>query len=212
MTHGIEGRERFLRAIAERVPVERVEEVHLFPSIRQGARESGVAVIALRPAEATPDDTPAVPSDRDFASPAPASAGPDVVAATRTPGPDAIPASAHDEPPDDSGLDTDAPLERGERPASDAAERVGDATQRVDSAPAPRRFDVWTATYALTLKGPERGAWEMDVTEEALAPADTIDAVVRGVHRRAGGLDEPERLSADAFRAALVEEPWTTAR
>lgn len=44
-----EGRERFFRAIAERIDVERVEEVHVFPAIRQGGRESGVAVLTLRP-------------------------------------------------------------------------------------------------------------------------------------------------------------------
>jgi hypothetical protein len=48
-------RERFLRAIAERVPLMRVSEVHLFPAIRQGGAESGVAVIAALP----PDDLPA---------------------------------------------------------------------------------------------------------------------------------------------------------
>jgi len=45
----VEGRERFFRAIAERIDVARVEEVHVFPAIRQGGRESGVAVLNLRP-------------------------------------------------------------------------------------------------------------------------------------------------------------------
>ena len=45
----VEGRERFFRAIAERIDVDRVAEVHVFPAIRQGGRESGVAVITLRP-------------------------------------------------------------------------------------------------------------------------------------------------------------------
>lgn len=44
----VDGRERFFRAIAERIDVERVDEVHLFPAIRQGGRESGVAVLTLR--------------------------------------------------------------------------------------------------------------------------------------------------------------------
>jgi hypothetical protein len=47
----VEGRERFFRAIAERIDVDRVEEVHVFPAIRQGGRESGVAVVTLRPQE-----------------------------------------------------------------------------------------------------------------------------------------------------------------
>ena len=39
-------RERFLAAVAERVPVDRVVELYLFQPIRQGGVESGVAVIA----------------------------------------------------------------------------------------------------------------------------------------------------------------------
>lgn len=47
-----DARERFLRDIAERLPPDRIEEVHLFPPIRQGGKESGLAVIAVRPEEA----------------------------------------------------------------------------------------------------------------------------------------------------------------
>ncbi len=59
----VEGRERFFRAIAERIDVARVEEVHLFPAIRQGGRESGVAVLTIRP-EPVPDVEPAPSSDK----------------------------------------------------------------------------------------------------------------------------------------------------
>jgi hypothetical protein len=41
--------ERFLRAIVAEVPVVRVTELHLFPSLRQGTYETGVAVIAAEP-------------------------------------------------------------------------------------------------------------------------------------------------------------------
>ena len=44
-----EGRERFLREIAEQLPVDRIEELYLFSSIRQGGNESAIAVVALRP-------------------------------------------------------------------------------------------------------------------------------------------------------------------
>lgn len=44
-----ETRERFLKAILEQIPLERVVEVHLFPAIRQGQMETGVAVIAVTP-------------------------------------------------------------------------------------------------------------------------------------------------------------------
>ncbi|MGH7621560.1 MAG: hypothetical protein ACREMU_04405 [Gemmatimonadaceae bacterium] len=44
-----EGRERFLREIAAQLPLDRIEELHLFGSIRQGGNESAIAVVALRP-------------------------------------------------------------------------------------------------------------------------------------------------------------------
>jgi len=65
--------------------------------------------------------------------------------------------------------------------------------------------------YRLVLKGPERGTWEVGLIEEADAPQPTVGAVVRGVHERAGGDDEPERLSGDAFRVAVSDRPWATA-
>ena len=126
-------RERFLRAIAERLDAARVEEVHLFPALRQGGTESAVAVIAVH---RVPDDAP-----------------------------------------------------------------VSE----------PARLTVYRAHYRLVLKGPERGTWEVGVTEEADAPPLTVGKVVRGVHERSGGDDEPERLGGDAFRAAVVGEPWTAA-
>jgi hypothetical protein len=49
-----ETQERFLRYIAERVPLDRVVEVHLFPAIRQGGVETGIAVIAARPEDVEP--------------------------------------------------------------------------------------------------------------------------------------------------------------
>ena len=195
-----EGRERFLKEIAARIPVERVEEVHLFPAIRQGGRESGVAVIAVRP-------EPAIE---------PAPAGPEALEEVDGARESSTPPGAL-ESPDDSWLDTDAPLVSGEHPAAsvaerDASERPGGSEPRSRSAPPPRRLTVFRARYRLTLKGPERGQWEMAVTEEADAPASTVDEVVRGVHRRAGEESEPERLSGEAFRAALSDEPWTAAR
>ncbi len=70
---------------------------------------------------------------------------------------------------------------------------------------APTRYTVYTARFRHTLKGPERGKWELAVTEEADAPLLTVDAVVRGVSRRSGETDETVRLSGDEFRAALPE-------
>lgn len=46
--------ERFLRAILQRLPLSRIEEVHLFSPLRQGTVETGIAVVAARPAAVIP--------------------------------------------------------------------------------------------------------------------------------------------------------------
>jgi hypothetical protein len=74
------------------------------------------------------------------------------------------------------------------------------------------RHIVYSARYRLVLKGPERGRWEATVTAEADAPLAAVEAVVRGVLRRAGENEEPERLTGETFRQALVAEPWTAPR
>ena len=114
----IETTERFLREIGERVGVDAVEEVHLFPPMRQGGVESGVAVVAA-------------------------------------------------------------------------------------NVPSQERHAVYCAHYRHTLKGSDRGKWEVEVTAEADAPLLAVDAVVRGVMKRAGEQFEPERISASSFRAIL---------
>ena len=43
----VDARTRFLREIAARIPARRVTELYLFPPMRQGGIETGVAVIAL---------------------------------------------------------------------------------------------------------------------------------------------------------------------
>src|SRR5687767_4184863 len=50
-----ETQQRFLRAIAERVPMDQVVELHLFPPIRQGGVETGVAVVAEDPRRPEPN-------------------------------------------------------------------------------------------------------------------------------------------------------------
>ena len=51
-----ETRERFLKTILERVPIEKIVEIHLFPEIRAGQMETGVAVVAF--AEEFPNPHP----------------------------------------------------------------------------------------------------------------------------------------------------------
>jgi hypothetical protein len=138
-----ETRARFLGAIAAQLPAERIVEVHLFPAIRQGGMESGVAVLAVQRAGET-DETAPNEADAEVA------------------------------------------------PMGDDAESLR-----------ARRYTVYSARYRHTLKGPERGKWEVNVTEEADAPLLTIDAVVRGVQRRSGDAEEIVRLSGDEVRAVL---------
>ena len=147
-----DAQETFLRAIAARVPLELVAEVHLFPSIRQGAIETGLAVIATSPVPRLPDE-------------------------------------------------------------SDTGSGAGDGTGTANDSPAPLpdprdRHTVFSARYRLTLRGPDRGKLEVDVTAEAEAPLVTVDQVVRGVQRRSADVGDPERFSGDELRqlaaAAIV--------
>jgi hypothetical protein len=187
-----ETRTRFLAAIAAQIPPERVKEVHLFGAIRQGGAESGVAVIAVeREAPVTVD------VDGGYVPPA-------AVA-------DAVPVetpavlAVHDQLDDEASFVAD-------EVADDVASEVADdlaplPAELADARPAepPPRYTVYTARYRHTLKGLDRGKWEVSVTEEADAPLLTVDAVVRGVSRRSGEEDDTERLSGDEFRAALPE-------
>jgi hypothetical protein len=90
-----------------------------------------------------------------------------------------------------------------EPPAPEAVDAPDDVDVVADVL--PTRYTVYTARFRHTLKGPERGKWELTVTEEADAPLLTVDAVVRGVSRRSGEADETVRFSGDEFRAALPE-------
>jgi hypothetical protein len=168
-----ETRARFLAAIAAQIPIERIAEVHLFPAIRQGGMESGVAVIAVEwvvPAEPAPELAKET-------------------AAESTTEPTGAPAI---EPPLESA--TEPPVE------NDAE----DGPIEPSAPPAPQRYTIFSARYRHTLKGPDRGKWEVGVTEEADAPLLTVDAVVRGVQRRSGDADEIVRLSGDEVRGALA--------
>ena len=66
------------------------------------------------------------------------------------------------------------------------------------------KHTVFTAHYRHTLKGLDRGKWQVTVVEEADAPLVTIETVVRGVQRRAGDLEDPERMEGDAVREVLA--------
>jgi hypothetical protein len=199
---------RFLKSIAAQLEVERIAEVHLFPALRQGGMESGVAVLALEPVRelasvgvTTDDATAEVQAASGVSADAPVDSEP------------SDPVSA-DEPEHvaDAG-DTDSPYAEtddvGAEDEDDADVESADEDV-VEPRRAPRRFTVYTARYRHTLKGPDRGKWEVSVTEEADAPLLTVDAVVRGVQRRSGDLDEIVRMSGGeviALTAAPISSP-----
>jgi hypothetical protein len=64
-------RERFLAAVAEKVPVDRVVELYLFQPMRQGGVESGVAVIAAAGDVAVPASEPLLAPEPLPATPRP---------------------------------------------------------------------------------------------------------------------------------------------
>jgi len=188
-----ETRTRFLAAIAKQLPAERIAEAHLFAAIRQGGVESGVAVIAL---EQEPVEEPAQEPGAD----GPALAATESAEALTTD--DVVDDAAVGDSLDSADADVD---DRAADSDDDSPYASADETEPVVAiAPAAaRRYVVCTARYRHTLKGPDRGKWEVTVMEEADAPLLTVDAVVRGVQRRSGDLDETVRLSGDELRAAL---------
>jgi hypothetical protein len=149
----IETTERFLRYIADQIGVDAVDEVRLFPPLRQAGVETGVAVVAAIP----------LPPEEELVHTA-------------------------DEPPQaltESAGDEFLPIEEEDREII------------------VHRHTVFTARYRHTLKGPDRGKWEVDVRADADAPLVTVDQVVKGVMKRAGEPFEPERISSSAFKAIV---------
>jgi hypothetical protein len=149
----IETTERFLRDIADRIGVKAVDEIRLFPPLRQSGVETGLAVVAAIPLPPEPEHI------HDIEEP-----------------PAALTESAGDE---------FLPIEEEDREII------------------VHRHTVFTARYRHTLKGPDRGKWEVEMQAEADAPLVTLDDVVRGVMKRAGDPFEPERISGTAFRTIV---------
>ena len=177
-----ETQQRFLRAIAERVPSEQVVEVHLFPPIRQGGVETGVAVVAEDPRKPVLESVPLTVEANGTA---------ELLSSQR-------PQNGHGEP-------QAAAVDVADTDVSDVGSATSEEGDESDAAEPPRsRFTIHTARYRLTLKGVDRGKWEVDVVAEADAPLDAVEAVVRGVQRRSGEGAEPDRLTTDAFREALA--------
>jgi hypothetical protein len=210
--------ERFLRALLARVPLDRVEELYLFAPLRQGAVETGIAVIAARVIEVPKPDAPAAAvagvAAVDETGAGDAMVDQAAVGETRTD------EAAMDEPAtDEAATDEPATEEPAVAGASADENSVGDVVGNdvvsdadVARAPvsvepeaesvAPVRHTVYTARYRLIIKGPERGKWEIDVVDEADAPLLTVETVVRGVQRRSG--EETATVRYDAAQLSHV--------
>ena len=182
-----ETRSRFLAAIGAQVGPERVEEAHIFPPIRQGGTENGVAVVAVRAARTALLDDAARDDDRPDAAPD-----------------EAVPADPEVTPPHGDPLEEEIVREDAD-PLPAARDDDGRANPSPDKAGG--RLTVYTAKYRLTLKGPDRGKWEFAMQAEADAPLITVETVVRGVQRRSGDVEDPEKLSGEEFRAQLPASP-----
>ena len=85
----------------------------------------------------------------------------------------------------------------------------GVAVVVVDGADQQERIVVYTARYRLTLKGLDRGKWEASVFAEADAPMVTVEAVVRGVQRRSGDVDDATRMAGDDVREFIAQKAPT---
>jgi hypothetical protein len=224
-----ETHERFLKAVVARLPIERIIELHLFPSIKQGGIESGVAVFAAVPEgeRVTPRASDAVaepvaPSDEVEA---PLAEMPlDALVSTEdacipplaegeAPAADSTADVTHNTP--DVAMIDDGDAERLEEAVhavtedfeDPAAQAMAAASLELADLPAtderPHRYTIYSARYRLVLKGPDRGKWEVSVTAEADAPLVTVESVVRGVQRRSGDTDEMARWTGEELRAAL---------
>jgi hypothetical protein len=206
-----ETRERFLKAIAKDVDLERVAEIHFFPPIRQGGVESGVAVIAAVRA------TPANGTETIEATMSPDGVVNDatLVAIAEmedveldTPETAALEAEVSEGPVESAVNESSAVVDEyvADAPAEPEDAREENLVDETDSPPEPAppdRHVIYTARYRLTLKGPDRGKWEANVVAEADAPIITLEAVVRGVQQRAGDVDEPTRMTGDDVRSSL---------
>ena len=219
-----ETRERFAKAIVAKVPAERIVEIHFFQPIRQGGVESGVAVVAAEP-------VPAMRAEGELPNVSGALPSAEVVVPEDLQGVRVLENGSDEEESDVVASDREVALPMGHAPFGDpddissdddddervaARRKAREAFAALDalSAPVvanaaaeregpPLRLTVFTARYRLVLKGPERGRWEATVVAEAEAPLTTVDAVVRGVLRRAGDAEDAERMSGEELVAEL---------
>ncbi|QJR35860.1 hypothetical protein [Gemmatimonas groenlandica] len=204
--------ERFLKVVIAHVPLDRIEELHLFSPLRQGGVETGIAVIAARVPVVVVESSaaPELPFEEvvDEEEPAPEDeAEIDAEGDAEVEAEGEVEADAENTHGDvEAALDVDVIAEHAADEELDEADVLADADDVavIETTPVPRvRHTVYTARYRLVQKGPERGKWEADVVAEAEAPLITVDLVVRGVQRRAGEESEIVRYSAPQLARAL---------
>jgi hypothetical protein len=177
-----ETQERFLRTVLTRVPLDSVVELHLFPALRRGTLETGVAVIAtvLPPVALAVDNDADSDVDNDVDIDADNDNDVDSINDNRA-------ASINDNDSRDDADTDDSPYT--------------DDVVRVIASP---RLRILTASYRHTIKGVERGAFSVDVQVEADAPLDAVEAVLRGVRHRSTEPADPEAISHDTLASLLT--------
>jgi hypothetical protein len=209
-------RDRFLAAIAERVSPDRMQAVFLFPPIRSGTVETGVAVLAVDPLPPAPVEVAAEDSGSLFEAVEEEREGgtdevveAEGVAVTEASG-DAAAEDVATEPIAATTASAEGEQDEAEQDEAEQDEPEQEPPLEGADARSPRPL-VLTARYRHTLKGPDRGKWFVEVHEQADAPLATVEMVVAGVTQRHDDAVEPEHLDAEAVRAAVSAGTWTTA-
>lgn len=187
----LDGRERFLREIADRLPPERVSELHLFPAIRQGGIESAIAVIAVEqavPSAGAGEVMTGAGADDGTGMPAGAGTGMALGADTAA----ASAAGTATASGADTATASAAALERdARRDGDDGGDSDADADLEVD----PRRgMDV--DPYRETGPGVERDATDADDAEDSDSDAEPDRTPGLDGGRHAGGDADTGQKSA----------------
>lgn len=191
--------ERFLRAVIAEVPLELIEELHLFSPLRQGTVETGIAVLAARKAAPVVEEQLELAEEQHAA----AAESPEAEGAEQQ---TAIAAEAEAIEPEAGVAEAEGAEPAVEAPAIQATDVEAAEVPAAAVSPRPlstQRHTVFTARYRYVIKGPERGKWEASLKAEADAPLITVETVVRGVQRRAGEESEIVRYSAAQIARAL---------
>jgi hypothetical protein len=216
-----ETQERFLRAVLARVAADSVVELHLFPPIRRGTVETGVAVIAtdLPPtpqlvvedlvvdSEDVAEEAIVESHDAETSPYAPESSADAESAVVAEAAVDAAADATGDVTSDDDATSEDDVTSADDATRIDAladdTSTDADAPEPISAAPM-QRLRILTASYRSTIKGPDRGKWNVEILDEAVAPRDAIEAVLRGVRHRSSEPADPELVSAAELQG-LVE-------